>query len=461
MAAMSVVTIPLKTEKWQSDLLEKRFEICRQIYNSMLGYELKKLREMERRPEYKQAKEVIANACKTMTPEERKKDADFKAASQTKKDLIKEYNFSAQGKGGFSVQVERFYKYYNVNIPSKVAGCTIVPAMWAAFEDYFYGNGKQIRFKQKGKWRSMVSDGKSGIRIVDEDGETVRGNANGRKLYCVCGTSKGKVAKMPLKIDKKDYYKQEMLDMETYKQVRIINKEVRGALKWYVQITIDKTPATKRDKDGNEKNPINDGKVGIYIDTSHVVYTTDGENFTDVSLEDADTDIYYDAKIKKLQQYLESSRRATNPENFNEDGTIKKGVYAEGKRHRLRWTFSNGYIKAKAEKKDLERVQAENRKLRRIEIANEILSHGNHVMVNDYPFQVAAMRKKETENENDKKKKAGYSVGHNAPGTLIMLIDQKLASAGYTGVEKVKIKDLEKSDSYRERYAKEMYMALN
>jgi hypothetical protein len=457
MGAMSVVTIPLKTEKWQSDALVKRFEICRQIYNSMLGYELSQLRKMEHRLEYKQAQEVIANAYKTMDAKERKKDADFKAACQTKNELMKEYGFS---KLGFVGDTTYFYKHFNMDIPSEVAGNTIAPPMWAAFDKYFFGNGEKIKFKRKGEWYSVVSQGKSGIRIMDEDGEKVKGKANGRKLYCVYSTAHGKTIKMPLKLDAKDYYKLEMLDLETYKQVRIINKEVRGTLKWYVQITIDKAPVTKYDKDGNEKNPINKGKVGMYIDTSHVVYTADGENFTDISLEDTDTDIYYDTKIKALQQYLDNSRRAMNPDNFNEDGTCKKGIYVDGKRYRLKWNFSNGYKKAVAELKDLHRVQAENRKLERINIANEILSHGNMIMVNDYPFQAAAMRKKETENENDKKKKAGYSVGHNAPATLVMLLDTKLSSANFAGVEKTKIKDLQKDDGYRERYAREMYLAL-
>jgi hypothetical protein len=333
--------------------------------------------------------------------------------------------------------------------------------MWSAFDDYFFGSGRQIKFKCKGEWHSMVSQGKSGIRIVDDNWELVRGKCDGRKLYCVYSTKGGKTIKMPLKLDQKDYYKLEMLDLETYKQVRIINKEVRGTLKWYVQITIDKAPVTKYDKGGNEKNPINKGKVGMYIDTSHVVYTTDGENFTDISLEDTDTDIYYDTKIKALQQYLDNSRRAMNPENFNEDGTCKKGIYVDGKRYRLKWNFSNGYHRAVADLRDLYRVQSENRKLERIKIANEILYHGNMIAVNDYPFQYAAMRKKEIENENDKKKKAGYAVGHNAPAMLVTLIDTKLSSANYGGVTKIKLKDVDKSeDDYRQRYAREMYLAL-
>jgi hypothetical protein len=456
MCAMSVVTIPLKTEKWQSDLLAKRFEICRQIYNAMLGYELKKLHKMEREPEYKHAQEVIVNAYKTMEAAERKKDADFKTAVETKREMMKQYRFSKQR---FIGDTTSFYKHFSASIPSIVAGCSIAPPMWAAFEDYFYGAGRQIKFKRKGDWNSMVSDARSGIRIVDEDGTTIRGNADGRKLYCVCGSNKAKTVKMPLKLDKNDLYKQEMLE-KPYKQVRIVKKEVRGTLKWYVQITVDSAPVLRYDKEGNVKNPIADGKVGIYIDTTHVVYTTDGKNFTDINLEDKDADAYYDARIKELQQYLDNSRRATNPENFNADGTCKKGIWIDGERYRLKWKFSNGYYKGVAELKDLYRVQAENRKLERINIANEILSHGSDIMVNDYPFQAAAMRKKETKKENESKKKAGYAIGHNAPAMLVTLMDTKLKSAGYAGVCRRKIKDLEKAAGYRERYAKEMWAAI-
>jgi hypothetical protein len=456
MGAVSVVTIPLKTEKWQSDLLVKRFEICRQIYNSMLGYELKKLREMERKPEYKQAQDTIASAYKNMTKQERKKSKGVKSAIDAKKDLMKEYGFSDFG---FTNDVGRFYKYFNANVSSMMAGRSIAKPMWAAFDDYFYGNGEKIKFKRKGDWHSIVTDGKSGIRIVDEEGNTVLGEANGRKLYCLCGTNKGKPAKMPLKIDKSDTYKLEMLDRK-YKCVRITHKEVRGKLKWYVQITVDGTPAVRYDKDGVIKNPINEGKVGIYVDTSQVVYTTDGKTFTTISLEDTEKDIYYDTKIAEIQRYLDNSRRATNPENYNSDGTIKKGNMQDGKRYKLRWNLSKGYYKALAELKDLYRVQSENRKLERIVIANEILSHGNCIAVNDYPFQWAAMRKKETKSENERKKKAGYAVGHNAPAMLVTLIDAKLTSAGNCGVTKIKISDIDKSDGYRKFYTKQMYESI-
>ena len=41
------LTLPLKLEKWQEDRLAKRFEIARQIYNTLVRAEFKKLNELE------------------------------------------------------------------------------------------------------------------------------------------------------------------------------------------------------------------------------------------------------------------------------------------------------------------------------------------------------------------------------------------------------------------------------
>lgn len=40
-----VLTLPLKTEKWQEDVLSKRFEIGRKLYNSCLGELLKRCKK--------------------------------------------------------------------------------------------------------------------------------------------------------------------------------------------------------------------------------------------------------------------------------------------------------------------------------------------------------------------------------------------------------------------------------
>lgn len=46
------LTLPLKLEKWQEDRLDKRLEIARKIYNTLVNFELKKLRKLEANSDY-------------------------------------------------------------------------------------------------------------------------------------------------------------------------------------------------------------------------------------------------------------------------------------------------------------------------------------------------------------------------------------------------------------------------
>lgn len=67
--ATCCLTLPLKLEKWQSDRLEKRFEIGRQIYNTIVHAELKKLRKLERTQQYQEIEQKLENAKQEETKE--------------------------------------------------------------------------------------------------------------------------------------------------------------------------------------------------------------------------------------------------------------------------------------------------------------------------------------------------------------------------------------------------------
>ena len=47
------IQFPLKTEKYQEDILDKRFEIGRQIYNSLVNITQKRYREMTKTKKYR------------------------------------------------------------------------------------------------------------------------------------------------------------------------------------------------------------------------------------------------------------------------------------------------------------------------------------------------------------------------------------------------------------------------
>ena len=51
--AYFIVEFPLKTEKYQEDILNKRFEIGRQIYNSLVNITQKRYKEMIKTKKYR------------------------------------------------------------------------------------------------------------------------------------------------------------------------------------------------------------------------------------------------------------------------------------------------------------------------------------------------------------------------------------------------------------------------
>lgn len=452
---MSVVSIPLKTEAWQNDVIFKRFEMCRKIYNVMLKYELKQYRKMKNTKEYSDSLKTIYDTYKLSEKEKKvaKKSDEYKKATETQKHLMREYGFS---EFQFRAEAIRRASYYKENIPTTSASTSIGVTMWSAFEKLFFNNGKAVHYKKFDSWQSIMSDGKSGIRLVGDEGKTLKHGIS-EQMYLLFGVRPYKVLKMPLKVDKKDIYKLEMLDRDI-KVMRITRKLVKGNYKYYVQFTVVGAPAISYKADGNEKHSVGNSKMGIYIDTTSLtIALADKIIVKDISFGNKEMA----EKIADLQRYMETSRRISNAENYNEDGTIKKGIWKDGQRCRLSWTFSNGYKKAKSQLANMERVQAEQRKLRNNILANEIIALGTDIEVNDYPFQAAAMRKKEDE-FNDKgtpksKAKAGKKIGENAPAAIVLTIDTKLKGMGYPGVTKKKLSDIDyKKDGYREFYANEM-----
>ena len=136
---------------------------------------------------------------------------------------------------------------------------------------------------------------------------------------------------------------------------------------------------------------------------------------------------------------MDRSRRATNPNNYNEDGTIKK----QGNK-KVIWNKSNHYKKYQNELKELYRKQADIRKYQHECLANYIISLGYKVYVENMNFAGLQKRVKNTE-KNDKgkfkrKKRFGKSLANKAPSMLLTIIGRKLK---YFGEELIEINTYE------------------
>lgn len=408
------LTLPLKIEKWQEDRLAKRFEIARQIYNAVVCAQLKKLRKAKQSPKYRELQESIRVLDWKKPGDKPKLKELYKQRDKLLRDAgFTEFEFKAARNNGY-------YKHFRENIGANVAVHGIASQVWSAFDKMlFHKEGKQVHFKKKGdihSLRGFSAAGKSGGVEIIFRGTYIEWND----------------LKLPLKLSPGNTYEAEMLSYRV-KYVRLLRKPGKAKGRWYAQLVLEGTPAVKRDPiNGEPVHPVGHGTVGLDIGPQTLAYSSPtAANL--IELADQVKDIHQ--KKRRIQRAMDRSRRATNPDNYNEDGTFKRGV-------KLTRNKSKRYLRLQKELAYLQHCQAETRKRQHTELANHLLSLGDRFYVEDMPWPALAHRANETEisektGKYKRKKRFGKSIANKAPAMLIAILQQKCTSLGISGAVKV------------------------
>lgn len=315
-----------------------------------------------------------------------------------------QYNMSEYS---FHNDVKKMQKHFSDNIDAFTSQ-KIASNLWKAYDKLFYENGKKIHYKKYGKFNSLEGKtNKTGIRFKNDNIVW-----NGLKI--------------PVMINYNNYYEYQAIQSDI-SYCRIIRKYVRNKYKYYVQIIFKGNPPIKLDTETGEiKRCIGQGDVGIDIGTSTIAYSS----HTDVKiLELADNVDNIENKKRRLLRKIDRSRRIMNPNNYNEDGTIKK----QGNK-KVTWNKSNRYIIYQNELKELNRKQASVRKYQHECLANQIIVLGDNIYVETMNFAGLAKRSKKTEKNKQgkfkRKKRFGKSIANKAPAMLLEIIDRKLSYYG-------------------------------
>lgn len=404
------LTLPLQLEKWQEDRLAKRFEIARQLYNTLLRAELKKLRKVQQSPEYRKLQADIQAL-------DWKKGSDKPALRVLYRARDKLLNTEGFSERAFKSDMKKYYKHFNDNIGSNVAAHGIAPQLWAAFEKLlFTKEGKQVHFKKYGDIHSLR-------------GYSVTGKSGGTEIMFRGTYVEWKGLKMKLKLSPDNEYEQAMLAYRV-KYVRLLRKPGKSKDRWYAQLALEGKPVIKRHPvSGEPTHPVGRGAVGLDIGPQTLAYAAN-DKCDLVELADQVQNI--EQEKRRLQRKMDRSRRATNPDNYHKDGTIKRGV-------KLTRRKSKRYLKLQKELAYLQHRQAETRKRQHNELANHLLSLGDRFYVEDMPWPALAHQAKKTEisertGRYKRKKRFGKSIANKAPATLIGLLQQKCVSLGLPGV---------------------------
>ena len=417
-----VIEFPLKVEKWQADILDKRYEHLRRIYNYAQGKLLRQYVYLAQTDAFR--------ACKTKT----EKQKFFKSHSFNIKGILDKngepypITFTEFGIIGF---VSKMWKnaiggghtYSDFGINSHVLEF-LGDRIWSAWKKKIYGkNTNKIHFRQFGEFGSFCTrpvGAKKSFTGFELHLDTMILNVkiNGK------ADRSAKFISLPIIYNLKhaDYEMYALHGgMDSIKVIKVVRRLVRGQNKYYLQLTIEGEKPQKGRQLGK-------GTVGIDIGPTTIAVA--GENIVSIDKLAAECDSYQ-KEINKLARKIDRSRRANNPQNFNEDGTIKRGV-------RLVWKKGKDmkrYSELLKELAELRRKQAAVRKASHITLANALLKEGDTFIVENNPVSGWTARAKETKVSEktgriQRKKRWGKSVAGHAPAMFVTVLENKVKSLG-------------------------------
>ena len=417
-----VLEMPLKVEKWQADILNKRYEYLRQIYNFVQGKLLHQFQYFEQMDEYQ--------ACKTI---------------KAKREFIKAHPFYVKGitdrqgepleikftKLSISAFAEKLVKrqlgqdrtYSDVGLNTDIVK-EMAFNLWASWDKYLFDfNTHRVSFKKKDelntfRYGKKINDSFLGLNI----------NLAKMEIVIKINGAQGKNAKfMTIPFDcGKGMTEYELYalkgGMESIHTATIARKVIRGKQKFYIQMNIEGEKPTKGRQLGC-------GRVGIDIGPSTIAVAS-AKSVTIDKLAAKCDDLQHQLNI--IGRKIDRSRRANNPQNFNEDGTIKRISRQKGER-RI-WYKSERYKKLQKERAELLRKQAAIRKTEHIFKANELLTMGDTFIVENNPISGWTRRAKETKinkaGKYQSKKRYGKSVANHAPSMFVTILENKINSLG-------------------------------
>jgi hypothetical protein len=214
--------------------------------------------------------------------------------------------------------------------------------------------------------------------------------------------------------------------MDDVKYVRILRRVIRGRVRWYCQLILRGIPPC------NQRHPTVYGNASAGIDpgVTTMAFVSDKEARLYELAPECRED---EAEIRRLNRAMDRSRRSNNPENYNEDGTIRKG--------RLRWKNSRRYTRLSDRRRELYRRCRVKREEAHHLLAKEMLRKASFIKTEKMSYRGLAKRSKKMSvnhrnGKNHSKKRYGRAVHARAPARLIAILDEKLNYIGRS-VEKV------------------------
>jgi len=351
----------LVTTPDQERELAIRMEMARQIYNAALEESLRILDLMRESRAWKQARKLKG----------KDRTAAFKAAVQS-----------------FGFNIGTIYLFTKTCRKScciqdhvgAVEAQTLSDRAFSAVQRYGFGKQGRPRFKGYGRLHSV--EGKSNKCAI-----MLRGN----QILWIGLT-------LSLMLDpKSNEWQTQALACRT-KYCRIVRRRIKGQDRWFCQLVQEGRPP--------QVHQVGEGSVGLDIGPSTIAVVSDSaakvQQFCPTVQEPW-------AETRVIQRALRRSRKATNPNRYNSDGTYQRG--------RGHWTKSTRYRKLQVRLVEQQRKLSAERRRAHGQLCNEILAQGKELKTENISYLAF-------------QKNFGRSMKVRAPGMFMALLTRKAENAG-------------------------------
>lgn len=381
-----VLELPLVVELGVARRLRAHLEAARQLYNALLSEGQRRLRAMRADPAWQAARAL---------PHSQKQERKRAFAA-----LREQYGFSEYALH-LSAKTARV-SWLAEHVDSTM-GQTLATRAYRALNRVCVGKARHVRFKSRGRGLDSV-EGKrndTGLRFELQAPE------EGNQGFVLWGQDR-----LPVLINWNDPVVAHGLK-GVVKYVRLVRRKASSpqakgadvtAHRYDVQLMIEGKPYLK------PKNQPGADILGLDIGPSTLASVSrQGPACLQVFCEELQPNV---RKMRRLQRKLDRERRANNPQNYDEQGRIKR----QGKQ-RLHWHDSHNYQATRRRLATAARRLAAHRKSLHGRLVNELVRQGNHLQIEKTSFK-------------GWQKRYGKSVGLRAPGMFVEHLRRTVAKTG-------------------------------
>lgn len=404
-----IIAIPLYVNNITSDILEKRFEIARQLYNCFLGECKKRKRIYQDKSSKKQADAVFKLSKKIENKIEITKNKieidKLKEQSKNYKNKANELYRSAEKSSGYYLRSSS--KNEQTNSLESFAADISKNAKWFSQHIDSHCRNKLMERSYNACKKSRKQKTKLKFKIFNKDFvHSVEGKSKSSALT-IKKIGDNLVVfwlglQIPANIDSKDVkflQALKIIDRKEFSYIRLKWKYVGYKRIYFVDLVCLGKPETK------SNHILKTGIVGLDIGPSTVAIVTDDYVRLREIYEINKNNTYKKlcSKEKKLSRKISRQQKANNPDNYNPDGTSKKNV---------KWVKSKRQYKGIRQLANLRRRIAESRLHSQRRLAWKLRSKGHIIRLDNDSYK------------NWQKSRYGKSIGKNAPGQFVKVLKQ-------------------------------------